>query len=98
MQFSSTKTKAVPRKTKKRLSTLYDARSTMLSEQIDSSKLNVLIESISDENPSIPFLSVIRKDNLNQPTIATTYGPVPVGSVLSNQCPLVCSGFSVIAM
>ena len=79
---------------KERLSTLYDARSKLL-EHNNSNKLNDLVQSINNENPSIPFLSVVRKDNTNQPTIATTFGHVHVGSVLSNQCPYVSSDFTV---
>ena len=93
--FTSTKTKpkTSTKKMKERLSTLYDARSKLL-EHNNSNKLNDLVQSTNNENPSIPFLSVVRKDNTNQPTIATTFGHVHVGSVLSNQCPLVSSDFT----
>ena len=73
-------------------SSLYDAR-TESNRKNGKRKLQEMHDVIYSHNKNIPMLSVI---DLNQEKrINTSFGTMPVGSVLSNQCGLIPPDFNI---
>ena len=74
-------------------SSLYDVRTTSNRENNDKEQLNVMLEKLSRYNPHLPMVNIV---NLEAPQkIKTSFGMMPVGSVLRNQCSLMPPDFQV---
>ena len=74
-------------------STLYDARAYSF-RNTDFDKLNQLVEDINSEKSDIPFLSLVAENQSTLPKSLTNFGAVPVGSLLSVQCPVIPADFT----
>ena len=75
------------------VSTLYDPRS-LDTRHVDQDKLSTLFSHLQNDN--VMAANVIN-ENLSKTSVVSTtqFGKVPVGSVLSNQCPSIPSDFKV---
>ena len=89
---SSTNTSSTTNGDKGIKSSLYDAQ-TELNRKNGKCKLQEMHDVIYSHNKNIPMLSVI--DLNQQKRINTSFGTMPVGSVLSNQCGLTPSDFNI---
>ena len=73
--------------------TLYEARSAA-TRSTNVEKVKDLFNDMKNENSEIPFVSLL--DNVYiEKMISTKFGQVPVGSVISNQCPQIPSDFKI---
>ena len=89
---SSTNTNSTTSSDKGIISSLYDARAES-NQKNGKRKLQEMHDVICSHNKNIPMLSVI---DLNQEKrINTSFGAMPVGSVLSNQCRLIPPDFNI---
>ena len=88
-----TKPKKKNRANKGIISTLYDPRS-LDTRYIDQNKLSTLVLNLEKDNAMA--LNVINEHSSKTSVVTTTqFGKVPIGSVLSNQCPTIPSDFKV---
>ena len=89
---SSTNTSNTTSSDKGITSSLYDAR-TESNRKNGKRKLQEMHDVIYSHNKNIPMLSVI--DLNQQKRINTSFGTMPVGSVLSNQCGMIPPVFNI---
>ena len=73
-------------------STLYDARSTT-TRIVNYEKLDKLMLTLKNENPSVPALMAINQDATQ--SIHTQFGEMPLGSLLSLHLPLIPPNFNI---
>lgn len=73
-------------------STLYDARSIM-NRRFNHNNLDQMLLSLETESFAIPALAVMNKNHDSQ--VQTSFGQMPLGSLLSIHCPLIPSDFKV---
>ena len=75
-----------PKKKSKGISsTLYDPRSSDVKNN-NTIKLKKLIKELKDENVEIPFLNVVNEAKSQMYEVETSFGKMPVGSIIATQC------------